>query len=211
MSRTFPVSFISEGKFFEFGKPIEDADIRPFMLRYVAKEMRQPKTKEVNLRRQYGQPYSVDSDGRMGHPVGRQIAEMEVANAEQEFAEDIASEPPDQSVHDALEQAQEEYSADIERQKLNARVAVERADEMNDAVRQEQDEAVESGEFDVMDSDLRSQPKPQYAKLFVKRGSRFVSALDAELIPGEKLFRFRKRSFGQDARYIAHSTVKNHE
>jgi hypothetical protein len=153
----------------------------------------------------------------MSRPLRRQIAEMEVANREQEYAEEVASKEPDQTVQDVLDEARERYAADVERQKLDAQVAAERSDDLEDAIQQEHDEQVEAGEFDEFDSDPRPKPKPQVAsakpKSYVLRKGEFVPAATAYLVPGEKLYRYRPRSMGVSAKFIMFGKVKeeNHQ
>ena len=85
---------------------------------------------------------------------------------------------------------------------------------MSDAVCEEQTADVASGEFDVMDSP-REEPKPPVRKpvrkSYVQRNGKFVSTSTVELILGEKLYWFRKRQFGIDARYVAYAKVKKQE
>jgi hypothetical protein len=177
--------------------PIADEFIRPFMLPYLPTGERRSRPNEVNLSRKWNQPYSVDREGFMREPVGGQIAQMEAANAEQEFAEDEMSEPPNEAVAAALAKAQDDYAADLQQQIANARIAAEHSDEVNDFVRAEQNANVESGEFDQYDSP-REEPKPVGVKpkSYVKRNGTFVAASTVYLVPGEKLYRYRKRSLG---------------
>jgi hypothetical protein len=152
-------------------------------------------------------------------PVGRQIAQLR-AEAEQNDAieEEAANAPLDETVAKAVEQAQEDYRADLQGQIANAQVAAANADAAKDAVAQEHDVEVESGECDVYDSP-KLKPKPQRqrsGKLFVKRGGRFVASNSVErLIPGEKLYRHRPRTFGVAEKFIVFAVVKeggnNHE
>ena len=197
------------GKFYVAGDPIPREIVPPAIRKYEVIDEEVTGTGSISLSRKYGQVYSVDDEGRIARPIRRQMAEMEAANSEQEYAEDIASEEPDQSVQDAIDEARERYSADVERQKLNAQVAAEHADEAKDAIREQHDADAKAGEFDEMDSDPRPKPKPPPSrKLFVKRKGKYVPVATAYLVPGEKLFRFRKRSFGVPAKYIMHSIVK---
>ena len=130
MSKTFEVSFISEGKYFQAGTPIEDADIRPFMLRYHGKKAPSGMKQVNNLRKNYNTPYHVDAEGRMGHPLGQQIAELEAQNAEQDYVDDVASEPPNKTVASALDEAREEYQADVQRQIASAKIKLEHSEEL---------------------------------------------------------------------------------
>ena len=198
---------IIQGKWYSMGEPIPREIVPPAIRKYEAIAERPTGTGPINLSRKYGQVYSVDSDGRMGRPVGRQVAELEAANSEQEFMEDIASEPPDQTVQDALDEARERYQADVEQQKANARIAADNSDEANDAVRQQHDADAEAGEFDEYDVPRKKAPPRQNAKLYVKRQGKFVLASTAYLVPGETLYRHRKRSFGVAEKFIKHSVV----
>ena len=129
--------------------------------------------------------------------------------------EEAADAPLDETVAAAIEEARERLGADVQKQIANARYAAEKADELNDAVRAEEDERTASGEFDILDVDDRKpkpvrKPKP-LRKSFVKRDGRFVAASGADLRLGEKLYRHRPRSFGVSARYIAFATVRQKE
>jgi hypothetical protein len=212
MTKTFDVSFISEGNFFAAGTPIEDDFVRPFMLHYEASASPRSKPKEVNLMRQYNRRYSVDADGFTLPSVGQQAVQLKAAAEQDEWVDDIANQPLDPSVQDALDEAQGGYRRDLEGQKLQAKVAAEHADELDDSLRMEQDEKVAAGDYDQYDVPREdSKPKPVVqasSKLFVKRHGKFLPANSTELILGEKLFRFRPRSFGISAKYIMHSVVK---
>ena len=118
------------GKWYTAGEAIPNDIVPPALRKYEATEEEQTddEPKEINLARKYGQTYSVDSAGRMGRPVRRQVAEMQAANAEQEWAEEQASAELDQSVKDALAQAQEQYKASVDQQIANAKIAAERSD-----------------------------------------------------------------------------------
>ena len=96
--------------------------------------------------------------------------------------------------------------------------------ELNDSIRQEQDEKVTSGEFDQMDSDsfrevsngdsVNVKPKrmaqsANLGKSYVRRGpNTFVAANSVRLIPGEPLYRYRKRGFGITEKYIKYGKAK---
>ena len=54
---------------------------------------------------------------------------------------------------------------------------------------------------------LKPRPKPNVKASFVKRDGEFVTAANAELIPGEPLFWHRKKSFGVDERFIVYGRV----
>ena len=100
-----------------------------------------------------------------------------------------------------MQQAEEDYQADVSRQVAQARYAAEHAEQAEEAIRAEQDANVESGEVDELER------KPVSKKLFVKRYGRFISAASVELVPGENLYRHRKRSMGVSEKYIKHSVV----
>ena len=214
MSKVFEVSFISDGRYFAAGTPIEDADIRPFMRKYLG--AKGGKIKANNLRKNYNTPYYVNDDNEMTSPVvRREIAQMEIENEQPELDEIEANQPPNDAVAEAVAQAQEDYAANIERQKLNAQIAAEREDAIADAIREEQDEAVASGEYDILDSDPRPKPKvigqskaSKPKSLFVQRQGKFVPASTVELIPGEVLYWHRKRDIGVSEKFIKHSNVQ---
>ena len=109
MSKVFEVSFISEGKYFAAGIPIEDADIRPFMRKYAGGTFKGNKIKATNLRKNYNTPYYVNDDNEMTSPVVRR----EIENEQQELDEIEANEPLNDAVADAVAQAQEDYAANI--------------------------------------------------------------------------------------------------
>ena len=182
MSKVFEVSFISEGRHFAAGIPIDEKDIKPFMLKYHGK-------KAPRLNNLPNKAYYVDADNRItGRRVARGIAQMEFENEQDELNAQEANQPPSKAVADAVAQAQEDYAADIERQKENLRIAAENSDAAIDAIRQEQDEKAEAGEFDIMDE---AEPKPRPAKVnvstskpkwqYVKRGSVFRRVKDPTL------------------------------
>jgi hypothetical protein len=188
---TLTCNTILKGKWYNAGEPIERSLVPPNLRPYEAKEEKESaEPKKINLRRNYNQPYSVDADGFLRSPVRRQIAEMQ-AEAEEKDAieEEIAEAPLNETVAAALEEARD---ADVHRQIANAKVAAEHMDQVEDAVRPEQDERTANGEFDVLEK-----PKRQVSsKAFVKRYGRFVLAATVDLVPGESLFRFRPRSMG---------------
>lgn len=204
------VNTILAGRWFSAGDEIPKEIVPPGLRRYATKEAKPPTAEptEVNLRRDYNQAYSVDADGFMRAPVRRQMAEMQAEAEETDAIEDdIAEAPLNETVVSALEQAQDEYQADVQRQIGNARYVAESADEVEDAVRAKQDANVDdSGECDVEEP----KPKPQIGrKLFVKRKGQFVPAAAAvDLVRGESLFRFRPRSMGVSAKYIKHSVYE---
>jgi hypothetical protein len=210
---TLTCNTILEAKFYRAGEPIPKDIVPPQLRRYAVKEVNEPtESKEINVMYEHNRLYSVDEDGFLRPPVGRQMAELQ-AEAEETDAivDEIAEAELDETTAAALEQAQEDHQADVQRQIGNARYAAEHAEQAEDAVRAEQDATVENGEFDVMDSppkELKPKRPVPSAKAFVKRYGRFVLAASVDLIPGEKLYRHRKRSLGVSEKYIAFSKVK---
>ncbi len=208
MSKVFEVSFISEGKYFAAGTPIEDADIRPFMRKYAGAAFKGNKIKANNLRKNYNTPYYVNDDNEMTSPVvRREIAQMEIENEQQELDEQEANEPPNDAVAEAVAQAQEDYAANIERQKLSAKIAAERQDELDAVLQEEANAQAEAGEFDEYDIP-KPLKRPPGQRLFVKRNNKYVLASTADLIEGESLFYHRKRELGVAEKFIKHSIVK---
>jgi hypothetical protein len=147
----------------------------------------------------------------MGHPLRREVAELEAQNTFQDYIDEVASEPPNEVVAEAVAQAQEDHAANAEKAKLSAAIQAEREDELDQSILAEQDEQRENLEFEEMDSDPPPKPKPKRQvsnRLYVERqGGRFVLANSVKLIPGEVLYRHRPRSMGVQERFIKHSRV----
>lgn len=212
MSNIYPVSFISDGKYWAAGEPIPEESVRPFMSRYAEKATPQlkakGKVKTNNLRKEYGKQYYVNDANEMTSPVvRREMAELEAANAEEEYIEEVASEEPDEVTAQAIEEARENWAAEIERQKLDAQITAEHGDELEESLAEEKAAEAEAGEFDMMDEPPKYKPK-QSKRLFVKRNGEFIQASTAKLIKGETLFWYRERALGQTAMFIKHSLVK---
>ena len=178
---------IIKAKFYRAGDEIPNEIVPPQLRQYKAKEVKEPtEPKEINLMYKHNQAYSVDSEGFLRSPVQRQMAEMQVEAEETDsIVDELAEAPLDETTAAALEQARDDYQADVSRQVAQARYAAEHAEQAEDAVREEQDANVDSGEFDVLE-----RKPPISKKLFVKRYGRFVPAASVDLVPGESLFRF---------------------
>lgn len=191
-------------KFYTAGVDIPK-EIVPPNLRCLAVRAAEPiaEPQEINLAYKHNQPYR-NVDGFWRPAVQRQMVELQAEAEEDEAIEDeIADAPLDEPVAQAVEQAREDYSADVQRQAAQARYTAEQSDAVEDHVRQQQDANVDSGEFDQYDSPPR---KPVSKKLFVKRKGQFVPAASVDdLIPGEVLFRHRKRAMGVAEKWIKHS------
>jgi hypothetical protein len=169
---------IIAGRYYTAGVDIPDGIIPRGLRKYEAPDeddQEQDKPDEVDLMRKYNQPYSVDPEtGRMGRAVGRQIAELQAANFEQEDAEDQASAEPDSVTAEALAQAREDWSADVSQQIANARISAENDEAAKDAVRAEHDKNLAEGEFDEFDEPPKRTTSKR--KTFVKRHGKFVLA-----------------------------------
>jgi hypothetical protein len=100
----------------------------------------------------------------------------------------------DPSVEDVLDEAQAGYRRDLEGQKLQAKVTAERADELTDAIAEEQNANVASGEFDTFDTvspTIEEMPKPrQMRRRYVRRGVLYRKAKhpNVKLKRGEPVF-----------------------
>ena len=190
MSKIFSCSFISEGNFFAAGTPIEDNEIRKFMLKYELSNQLELKPDEVSLRLRYNQRYSVDADGFMRPSVGQQAAQLEALAQEQEWADSVGNEPPNEAVAAAIKEGQELYRSEVERQIAQAEYSAKQAEAATDVVREEQDENVASGEFDTFDT-IEEMPKPrQMRRRYVRRGVLYRKAkdLNVKLKRGEPVF-----------------------
>jgi hypothetical protein len=202
---------IINGKFWTAGTDIPKDIVPRSMLKYQATKEEKPQRREINLRRELGQRYYVDEEGRMTVPARRAAAELEAQNAEQDYIDQVSMEPPSESVQAAIEDLRAEHQANVQKQMAQAECLARHADELDDDVAQRHEEKVEAGEFNDMDVDLPpAKVKPKaYAKLFVKRGNnKFILASNTDLIEGEPLYRYRKRELGKVAMYIRHTVVK---
>ena len=199
MSKIFKHSFISKGKFFAAGIPIEENDIRPFMMKYEAKETRPSAPMEISLTHRLNERYSVDEDGLLRPSVGQQAAQMEAEAKQQDFVDSLGNEPPSESVQAAIEEIREDHQADMQKQIAQAKYLANHSDELNHSLIQEHEERLNSGEFDVMDSDPPPTPKAQVQPAaavtkpkwrYVKRGSVFrrVKNRAIKLRIGEPVF-----------------------
>jgi hypothetical protein len=152
---------------------------------------------------------------------------MVAAEAAQDdrISDQLAEAEDSAEVADAIEEARDDYRADLEGAKLQAKVNAERVEAAADTLRQEQDERVESGEFDQWNADtLRQAPASAKAaaaasassglkikgkRSFVLRGKRFVLASSRQdLIDGEILYRHRPKTFGVAEKFIAFGKVR---
>jgi hypothetical protein len=194
MSKTVSLIYntILGGKWYTAGEPIERGLVPANLQKYIAKPSSQvePQT-ERHLNFNLNQAYSVDEDGYLRGSPARQAAEMEAeASAEDLIADELAEAEDSPEVVAAIEEAGEGYRADLEGAKLQAKIRAERAEAAAYSLRQEQDERVESGEFDQWNAEALRQPpqeaaprRPANSKLkvkgkrsFVRRGKRFLLA-----------------------------------
>jgi hypothetical protein len=149
---------------------------------------------------------------------------MEVAAEEHEFADELANEPHSESVAAAMKIAQEDHEASVAEQIVQAQYSAKQKDATEEFVREQKDAETESGDLiswipgenhlnprvrmkktarGVQSSNLKAK-----GKLYVKRGSgKYVLASTVDLIPGEFLYRHRKRAFGQPEKWIVHGKV----
>ena len=200
MSSTVSLKYnaIIDGKWITAGDPIERSMVPPALRKYIGPG-KSGKVSEAHLP---NTTYYVDQNNRVtGRRVAREIAQMEFEN---ELNEQEANQPLSKAVADAVAHAQEDYAADIEGQKLSAKIAADRQDELYNSLEEEKQEQAESGEFDEMDEP----PKPKSKvgrRLFVERKGRFVPASTVKLIKGETLYWHRRRELGVSERYIKHS------
>ena len=233
MPRVFPVSFISEGRFWKAGDPIPDEIVKPFMLRYQAKDRT---AKQQSLTFSLNQSYSLDSEGNRLPAPARQAAEMErEARLQEEYEQELLSQAESPSVRAAVEQLQQDHEADVEVQKRNLEYRAKLEKAADDLSREQEAERLaelegleptkatvygEDGEFAVGNSDSQPEPegprasvspkpkaKAKPSKLYARRDGKFVLASTVNLIDGEALYRLRPRTFGKAQRYILHTTV----
>ena len=147
---------ILAGKWYSAGDPIEKSILPANLHKHIAKPHRETKTTERNLMLRYNQRYSVDDDGFLKPSFGEQAAQLEaVASEEEAIADELAEAEVSETVASAVEEAREDYRADVERQKVQASAKARQQEEADQFIRQEQDEQVESGEFDQWDADSR--------------------------------------------------------
>jgi hypothetical protein len=207
------------GKFYFAGEPVPESDLPQNLRQYIAKPIRPTSPENVrHLTFQLNEKYSVDAEGNMRGRPARQVAQLEAEVSEQESIEDeLAEGEVSETVGAAIEEARVDYYNDVEKQKANARVKVQRQEEVEASVREEQDAAVADGEFDQYDS-----PRPAARRVsggskpdlkakrnsYVLRKNKFVPAAKVKLVEGEKLYWFRKKKFGQAEKYIPFARVE---
>jgi hypothetical protein len=209
------------GKWFSAGDPIEEEIVPANLRQYIA----QPPTSQAESRGRHlnfelNRPYSVDAEGYLRGSPAQQAAQMEAEASEDEMiADQLAEAEVSETVAAAVEQSREDYRADVERQKLQASVKAKRQEAAEEFVREEQDAAVASGEYDQWDADarrdapprppaVRTKPKAKGKRSFVRRNGGFVLASNAEVIEGEPLYRHRPKSFGFSEKYIVFAKVR---
>ena len=71
---------------------------------------------------------------------------------EEMIADQLADGEVSETLASAMEAAREDMQAEVEQEKENFRVRAEQSDAIKDALREEQDAEVESGDFDRFDS-----------------------------------------------------------
>jgi hypothetical protein len=204
------------GKFYFAGEPIEESLLPENLKKYVRQPIRPTKRTERQLSFQLNERYSVDEDGFLRGPAGEQAAQQEA------IEDQLADGEVSPTVAAAMEEAREDYYADVERQKLQSKVKAEQVEAAQETIRQGQDERVANGEFDQWNAEaLRTKQKPaargasvgskrqvKGQRSFVRRNGQFVLASSVEVIEGEPLYRRRPKSFGVSERYIAFGKVR---
>ena len=129
---------IIKAKFYRAGDEIPN-EIVPVQLRqYKAKEVKEPtEPKEINLMYKHNQAYSVDAGGIFvvtgsaadGRDAGRSRGERCHRRGTRRL-------PLDETTAAALEQARDDYQADVSRQVAQARYAAKHAEQAEEAVRE---------------------------------------------------------------------------
>jgi hypothetical protein len=229
---TLSVSAIFEGKFYHYGTPLpfeSEKDVPRMLRKYIEKpEPPSSNQRTRTLNYSLGENYQLDEQGYRIHKrhVAKEQAQMQAEAFQQEELEDeIANAPISEATAKALEIAQEDYAADVEREKVNLESFARKQDAADAAAQEYLDEqtqqakgefvspavdefAPEPEEIEPIDSgadDEEIAKPPPVAKAskaksksrsFVKRNGQYVLASTVELIDGEKLFRHRKREFG---------------
>ena len=221
------VNTILKGVWYNAGQPIEESLVPPNIRQYAVKPKESRTTHDRNLMLRFNQHYSYDQNGYLKPSVARQAAQLEADTyAEEAITDELAEGKVNETLASAIEEAQANHRADVERQKAQARVKARQQEEADEALRQEQNASVESGEFDQWDAQGRreeavdsEEPAPRASassklkvkgkRSFVRRGRRFVLAKTVEdLIEGEVLYRHRPKSFGVAEKYIAFGKVR---
>ena len=154
MNVTLVHNAIIEGKWYTAGDPIEKSILPPNMLKYIVKPPK-PRTEslEINLVHGYNKRYSVDSEGWMMPTVAQQAAQMKAEIEQEEYIQDQANPKLSPDVEADLEEAQKDYQYQVRREALDMECQARNADSLADDLRAKQDSEVESGAFDVLDSD----------------------------------------------------------
>jgi hypothetical protein len=216
------------GKFYNVGEPIAEEIVPANLRQFIAKPKSKSSASEESVRHlsfDLNTPYSVDSEGFLRDSSAKQAGQMEALVTEEErIADELAEAEVSPTMAAAIEEAREDYRGDLEGAKLQAKVKAERAEAAADILREEQDAAVEDGQYDQWNAEaLREAPaSPQPApprgsvkskpttkpKSYVRRAGKFVPAVSVELVAGGNLYRLRKRKFGQSEKFIRYGTVK---
>jgi hypothetical protein len=230
------VNTILHGRWYSMGEEIPESIVPLHIRKYALKPASKSSRPERHLSFQLNHPYSVDADGYLRGNPAKQVAQMEAEVAEDEMiADEIAEAEVNETLASAIEEAREDHSADVERQKAEVSARAEQAEAAEEFVREQQEKEVKSGEFDQYDSvpdeltavnSEQAEDSPQRAarrgaldasrkpdlkakkKSYVRRGSKFVPASAVELVEGEKLYWFRKRKFGQPEKFIVFGRVE---
>ena len=174
------VNTILKGKFYSMGEEIPESII-PANIRQYALPAASPSRKEDprHLNFKLNQPYRLDGEGYLRGSPSAQAAQMEAeASEEEQIVDDLAEGEVSETLAAAMEVARQELQAEVEVAKMNLRVKAEQADAIKDALRQEQDEQVERGDFDQFDSipeelSRTSQDDPQARFVALSGGDRF--------------------------------------
>ena len=104
------------GRFVPAGEPSPYHDIEevPINLRpFIVTDDEPEPDEESNIRFELNTVYAMTSDGRRGRALNRQVAQMEVENERQEWAEDVLDMPLRADIADAVE---DQNAASIGRQ-----------------------------------------------------------------------------------------------
>lgn len=137
---TLRVNTLLGGVFYRAGEPLPvSSDELPEILRPFIVSGDEPDEAEDAIRANYeiGVTYQMDENGRMGRALHRQVARLEAAAEEQEWAEEQLSEPVAPAIAEALQAANEES---VGRQIAEARAAASRRDMADEAAASESEE-----------------------------------------------------------------------
>jgi hypothetical protein len=193
------------GKFYVAGEPVPQEILPPNLRQYIAKPTRPTKPPaERHLDFKPNQAYSVDADGFLRGSPDRQARQMAAeVDAEEELQDDLAEAEVSEPVAAAIEEARQDYYADVAKQKANARAKAQRQEQVEDHVREEQDAAVADGDFDEYDS-----PRPAARAVsggsksnlkakrnsYVLRKNQFVPAAKVKLVEGKSSIGLERRN-----------------